>query len=210
MFAKDYRRAAWNKLSGHWIEVVVAYVIYSLMVAVAGTTGIGLLLLSGVFTVGMSLYVLQLVRFGNFKLEYIFGGFSQGLGSNIVAGILVPLFTFLWSLLFWIPGIIKTYSYSMTYYILADNPEMAPTDAITESRKLMNGKKWKLFCLDFSFIGWYLLSVLTFGILALWIAPYHMTARAEFYESIKPQPAQDDAFFGGMANDGAERQTISF
>lgn len=202
MFARDYRHAAWNKLSGNWSTVVVAYLIYSLLLGVLSYTGIGSLLLSGVLAIGMCVITLQISRLGKSGIESIFDGFRKGLGNNIVAGILVQIFTFLWTLLFIIPGIVKSYSYAMTYYILADNPDMAPTDAITESRKMMDGNKWRLFCLDLSFIGWYLLSILTLGILALWISPYNMMARAEFYESLKPQPAVDDeAFVGGMAEE---------
>jgi len=202
MFARDYRHAAWNKLSGNWSTVVVAYLIYSLLLGVLSYTGIGSLLLSGVLAIGMCVITLQISRLGKSGIESIFDGFRKGLGNNIVAGILVQIFTFLWALLFIIPGIVKSYSYAMTYYILADNPDMAPTDAITESRKMMDGNKWRLFCLDLSFIGWYLLSILTLGILALWISPYNMMARAEFYESLKPQPAvEDEAFVGGMAEE---------
>ena len=202
MFARDYRHAAWNKLSGNWSTVVVAYLIYSLLLGVLSYTGIGSLLLSGVLAIGMCVITLQISRMGKSGIESIFDGFRKGLGNNIVAGILVQIFTFLWALLFIIPGIVKSYSYAMTYYILADNPDMAPTDAITESRKMMDGNKWRLFCLDLSFIGWYLLSILTLGILALWISPYNMMARAEFYESLKPQPAvEDEAFVGGMAEE---------
>jgi uncharacterized membrane protein len=154
----------------------------------------------------MNIVLLGISRNGSSNFENLFDGFRNGLGNNIVASILVQVFTFLWSLLFIIPGIVKSYSYSMTYFILADNPDMAPTDAIKASREMMDGKKWRLFCLDLSFIGWYLLSILTLGILALWISPYNMMARAEFYESIKPQTAQDDTFVGGMAegNDSAQ------
>jgi uncharacterized membrane protein len=67
------------------------------------------------------------------------------------------LYLFLWSLLFVIPAIIKTYSYAMTPYILSENPHMSANDAITESRRLMDGNKWRLFCLEFSFFGWLLL-----------------------------------------------------
>ena len=203
MFARDYRHAAWNKLSGNWSTVVVAYLIYNFLLGVLiSYTGIGSLLLSGVLAIGMCVITLQISRMGKSGIESIFDGFRKGLGNNIVAGILVQIFTFLWALLFIIPGIVKSYSYAMTYYILADNPDMAPTDAITESRKMMDGNKWRLFCLDLSFIGWYLLSILTLGILALWISPYNMMARAEFYESLKPQPAvEDEAFVGGMAEE---------
>ena len=203
MFAKDYRKAAWAKLSGNWTTVVVSYLLYVVLMSVLSSTGIGSLIFSGVLSVGMMVILLQISRYGTSKIESLFDGFRKGLGNNIVAGILVGVFTFLWSLLFIIPGIVKSYSYSMTFYILADNPEMSPTDAINESRRMMDGNKWRLFCLDLSFIGWYLLSFLTLGILLFWVDPYQMMARAEFYESIKPQPAQDDAFVGGMADDNA-------
>ena len=103
----------------------------------------------------------------------------------MLADILMSIFTFLWSLLLFIPGIVKAYSYSMTMYVLADHPEMSATDAIAESQRIMQGNKWRLFCLDLSFIGWLFLCALTLGILTLWIAPYQETARAEFYESIR-------------------------
>ena len=202
MFAKDFRHAAWKKLSGNWTTAVVAYLIYSLLMGVLSSIGFGALILGGVLTIGMYIVMLKISRNGTAGIENFFESFQKGLGNNIVAGVLVQLFTFLWSLLFIIPGIIKSYSYAMTYYILADNPDMAPTEAIKASQAMMKGNKWRLFCLDFSFIGWYLLCALTFGILALWIAPYNMMARTEFYESIKPQPAADEAFVGGMADGG--------
>ena len=202
MFARDYRKAAWGKLSGNWTTAVVAYLIFYLLIGVASYLIVGTLLFAGVLSVGMCVILLQISRNGSAGFESLFDGFRNGFGNNVVASILVQLFTFLWSLLFIIPGIIKSYSYSMTYYILADNPDMAPTDAIKASQEMMKGNKWRLFCLDLSYIGWYLLSVLTLGILLLWIAPYNMMAHAEFYESIKPQPAaEEEAFVGGMAGD---------
>ena len=206
MFAKDYRQAAWKKLSGNWTTAVVSYLIYSVLMGALSSVGVGSLLLSGVLTIGMYIVLLQISRNGEAGFESLFDGFRKGLGNNIVAGILVQFFAFLWSLLFIIPGIVKSYAYSMTYFILADNPDMAPTDAIKMSQEMMKGKKWRLFCLDLSFIGWFLLSILTLGILFLWIAPYNMMARAEFYESIKPQPAQDESFVGGMAEDNSADQ----
>lgn len=204
MFAKDYRQTAWKKLSGNWTTAVVAYLIFMLLVNISSYIIVGSLLFSGVLTIGMNIILLQISREGASGFERMFDGFRKGLGNNIVASILVQVYTFLWSLLFVIPGIVKSYSYSMTYFILADNPDMTPTEAINESRKMMDGNKWRLFCLDFSFIGWYLLSILTFGVLLLWIAPYNMMAHAEFYESIKPQPVQDEAFVGGMAEETQE------
>lgn len=70
------------------------------------------------------------------------------------------LYIALWSLLLVIPGIVKTYSYAMTPYIMAEHPSLTANEAITESRRIMDGNKWRLFCLDFSFIGWELLAAL--------------------------------------------------
>mgnify|MGYP001127432324 CR=1 FL=1 len=104
---------------------------------------------------------MKLYRQENVSLNDRFGGFSN-FSNNMVAGILVPIFTFLWSLLFFIPGIVKSFSYAMTFYILNDHPEYSATQAITESRKMMHGHKGELFVLYLSFLGWDLLSLKSF------------------------------------------------
>ena len=202
MFAKDFRKAAWGKLSGNWATAVVAYLIYALLMGVLSSVGFGTLVLGGVMSVGLYIVLMQIARNGSSGIENVFSGFRKGLGNNIVAGILVQLFTFLWALLFIIPGIVKAYSYSMTYMILADNPDMSPTEAIKASQAMMKGNKWRLFCLDLSFIGWILLTILTFGILGFWVTPYNLMAHVEFYESLKPKAETDEAFVGGMADNG--------
>ena len=96
------------------------------------------------------------------------------------------LFTFLWSLLFIIPGIIKFYEYRMIPYILAENPTLSYKEAFELSKKMMYGQKWKTFVLDLSFIGWYILSLLTFGLLIIfWIAPYMRATNVELYVCLK-------------------------
>ena len=91
-----------------------------------------------------------------------------------------------WALLFIIPGLIAAYRYQLTGYILAENPEMGANDAITRSKELMKGNKWRLFCLDFSFIGWDILSAFTLGIGDLWLTPYRSAAAAAFYRELVP------------------------
>ena len=86
-----------------------------------------------------------------------------------------------------IPGIIKSLSYSMSYFILLDNPDMSANDARKESMEMMDGNKGRLFCLYLSYIGWYLLSILTFGILLFWVGPSVRTATAFFYQSLLPE-----------------------
>jgi len=91
------------------------------------------------------------------------------------------LYTFLWSLLFVIPGIIKAYAYRMVPYILADNPKMDSEQAILLSRQMMMGEKWRTFVLDLSFIGWYLLGALACGIGVLFVNPYAFSTDAQLY-----------------------------
>jgi len=100
---------------------------------------------------------------------------------------LTGLFTFLWSLLFIIPGIIKGYSYSMAMYIVAENPGISALDAIDRSKKMMDGHKMELFVLYLSLYGWALLTVITLGIAGIWTIPYMNATLANFYNEIKPQ-----------------------
>ena len=93
-------------------------------------------------------------------------------------------YLFLWTLLFIIPGIIKSFSYAMTYFIINDHPEYSINQAITESRRMMDGHKMEYFILCLSFIGWFILSCITLGIGFLWLIPYFYTTSAAFYEEI--------------------------
>ena len=108
---------------------------------------------------------------------------------------LMYVFIILWSLLLFIPGIIKMFSYAMTPYILEENPELSANEAIDRSRAMMKGHKFDLFWLFLSFIGWFFLSLLTLGIGGLWLGPYMQTATAAFYEDVKA----DYEVNGGLA-----------
>lgn len=99
---------------------------------------------------------------------------------------LVALFTFLWSLLFVIPGIVKAYSYSLSMYILAENKGKPALECINESKAMTNGHKMDLFVLNLSFIGWILLGCITFGLAFIWVEPYMHTTFANVYRSLKP------------------------
>ncbi len=118
-----------------------------------------------------------------------FGVVAEGFGAYwhvFVTLFLKDLFLCFWSMLFLIPGIIKSYSYRMVPYIIKDNPELSATEVITKSRKMMNGHKWKAFVFDLSFIGWEILSFFTCGILGLfWVDPYEENARAALYLELK-------------------------
>ncbi len=143
------------------------------------------ILIMGPLAAGSTLFFLNISRGMKGKFVDLFSGFTN-FGNTLVMGLLVWLFTFLWSLLLIVPGIIKACSYSMAPYVINDNPEMSGNEAIKESMRIMQGKKWRYFVLLLSFIGWGILSVLTFGILEiLWVGPYRSATMANFYESIK-------------------------
>lgn len=95
------------------------------------------------------------------------------------------LYTALWSLLFWIPGIVKSYEYRMIPYLLAENPNLTKEQAFEMSKQMMTGNKWKTFVLDLSFIGWDFLSICTVGILdTFYVGPYRNLTNAALYEQL--------------------------
>ena len=121
-------------------------------------------------------------------------GFTDGRDwRNVLGMFLMGLFTALWTLLFIVPGIIKSYAYAMTPYILNDNPELGPNEARLKSIEMMRGHKGKLFGLDLSFIGWFLLCILSLGIGFIWLTPYVKSSYAAFYLDLKEELAQKDA-----------------
>lgn len=121
-----------------------------------------------------------------------FVGFNQ-FGRAFGCIFLMGLFTFLWGLLLVIPGIVKAFSYMLTPYIVLENPQMPIMAAIDESRRLMDGNKGRAFLLGLSFIGWWLLGILTFGILFFWLVPYQSITMGAFYRAVLrekgPRPA---------------------
>ena len=104
---------------------------------------------------------------------------------------LVGVYTFLWSLLFIIPGIIKGISYSMSMYVLAENKGMSAHECIERSKQMTEGHKMELFVLALSFIGWALLGSLTFGILYIWLAPYMQATYANAYNLLRGTPMEE-------------------
>ena len=119
------------------------------------------------------------------EVKDAFSGFDD-FWSAFKVTFFVGLFTFLWSLLFVIPGIVKSISYSMSMFILAENKGKAALECINESKQMTEGHKAELFVLGLSFIGWILLGVITLGIAYIWVIPYMETTFANAYQSLKP------------------------
>ncbi len=103
--------------------------------------------------------------------------------------LLQMIYLVLWSLLLIVPGIVKSFSYAMTNYILIDHPELSANEAITKSRKMMNGHKGQLFVLYLTFIGWGILCVLSCGIGFIWLMPYIEAASIQFYFKLSGETA---------------------
>lgn len=120
-------------------------------------------------------------------------GFRSGHYVNIVLTMFLrDLFTTLWSLLLVVPGIVKHYEYLMVPYIIAENPAMDYKEAFQISKQMMDGEKMEAFIMDLSFLGWYLLSAVTCGLLAIfYVNPYVQASFAEMYTFNKQKAYQD-------------------
>lgn len=147
--------------------------------------------LGSVVGIGYAQFNLDLHDQANPSIGTLFSRFQMWKNAALTR-LLRDVYIFLWSLLLIIPGIVASYSYAMAEYILAENPQLTPKEAIARSKELMQGNRWRLFCLHFSFIGWLLLTLLTFGIGALWLVPYQQASVAAFYREISANgaPAQ--------------------
>lgn len=123
------------------------------------------------------------------ELSDILGGFRGNYLNVVKTTFLRDLFISLWSLLFVIPGIIKSYEYRMVPYLLAEDPYMDSSVAFAESKAMMDGNKWDAFVLDLSFIGWILLGAITFGVVQVfWTGPYIYTTDAALYHALQRTP----------------------
>ena len=171
---------------GGWNEGIFGFVIgmASLLLVVGLVMGVAYFILSSVVGVGYCQYNLDLVdRRKEAEIGTLFDYFYNW-KTTAAAKFLQGLYVFLWSLLFVIPGIIAGFSYAMTGYILAEHPELTASEAIARSKQMMAGNRWRLFCLQLSFIGWDILCGLTLGIGHLWLTPYRQAASAAFYREV--------------------------
>jgi len=186
---KDLMTQARKALRGNWGLAIGANIIYCVIVLAVQSIpkvggGIGIIV-GAPLIVGVAGFSLSLARKQEARLVQIFDGiknFWTCLGTYLLA----MIFVILWTLLLIIPGIMAAYSYAMVYFILAEDDSIGPLEAITKSKKMIRGNRWKLFCLGLRFIGWGIVCVLTLGIGFLWMLPYLYVAFAQFYDDIKP------------------------
>ena len=139
--------------------------------------------IGSIVKIGHARFYLDIIDGAPTRVGVLFSYFSRW-KEALIAELIKLVLTILGFLLFIVPGIIVLYTYCMTPYILAENENMKATEALRASRELMSGKRFRLFCLHFSFIGWIILSLLSFGIGFLWLNPYLNTASSDFYRCI--------------------------
>lgn len=196
MFTRaEIKQQAKDQLKGNVWILFLCTLLTSLISGAAGAIpAIGFLsafLLAPPLTLGLTMIYLNTTYGDKPQVATIFDGF-QHYGQIVLLNFMVMLFTILWSLLFVIPGIIKGLSYSMSTYILAENPDMSASEALDESKAIMDGHKMDLFVLSLSFIPWMLLCTITLGIAGIYVGPYMTLTMTNFYHKIKrTTPAVD-------------------
>lgn len=138
----------------------------------------------GTLTIGLAIMSLRAFKGKPVKASNVFDGFKN-LGQSLGLSYLMVVKIILWTLLFIIPGIIASLRYSMAYYLVAEDPELGPSEALKKSGEMMMGHKWEFFVLGLSFILWYLLIPLTLGLAIFWVLPYQQLTYAAFYRRLK-------------------------
>ena len=181
---EDLMTKALKSLIGKWGIAIGAWLVFFILTDFqmgwewqgddGGDYKVGLkiigLLIGGPLSLGYTTLILLISRNQKPDFAILFSGFKR-FGDSLAAYLLISIFTILWFLLLIIPGIIACLRYSQTYYILSEDKNIGPLDAITKSKEMMVGNKWKLFCLYCSFIGWFILCIVTLGFAGLYVGP---------------------------------------
>lgn len=180
-------------LKGRWGEALgatVVSILIPLTVQMVPKVG-GLLsfIISGPIMVGLAGFYLTISRKEEPVFSQIFAGFRK-FWVSVGAYFFQCVFVLLWMLLLIVPGILAALSYAMTYYIISESESIGPLQAISQSKEMMQGNRWKFFCLGFRFLGWAILCLLTLGIGFLWLFPYMQVSFARFYDDLKPAAAE--------------------
>ena len=174
-------------------EATITPASFAVSILASAVLVLGVLYILGFCAWGQRAMSIALVR-GGLKLSHAFSG--MGNGWRMVSLILwQQTFIFLWTLLFIIPGIRAAFSYAMAPYLLVDHPEWKPLTCLAESKRLMAGNRWRFFCLNFSFFGWWILAIIAAQVIGFFanflLTPYVDTACALFYEDLLDRRTAD-------------------
>jgi len=173
-----------GKIGKLFVMTLIIYSLIFLCIFVPFLGSIASFIITPAFALSLCIVYIKLTKKEEVTVGNVFSGFNKT-GRALWLNILIGFFTFLWTCLFAIPGIIKQYAYSMSYYVLADNPELTAREALRKSKEMTKGHKMDLFVLQLSFFWWYCLVGITFGLAAIYVGPYISATTATFYNSIK-------------------------
>ena len=190
---KAYKKQALASLKGQWLDT---YLLSTIFLAISGLAGcisiFGGLIIStsiwGILSVALNSVFMKFYSDSESQ-KISFSSFLDSLGTHWLASLLGALWfllwTFLWSLLFIIPGIVKGYSYSMMFFVLAENPKIGVEKSMNISKVLTRGHKADLFSLHMSFFGWFLLCLFTSGVGFIALLPYFKMTNLNAYFDLK-------------------------
>ncbi|HOF00477.1 MAG TPA: DUF975 family protein [Spirochaetota bacterium] len=181
---KEIKQAAKGQLKGKFWLVLGVILVNSIILGTSSATFIGPLVLGGPLALGLSIFLLNVVRNNDPKFSNLFEGFNN-FTNSLIAYLLIGLKVILWSLALMVPGIIKSLALSQTFYVMRDNPNIKPQEAMKMSEQMMKGHKWEYFVLGLSFFWWFVLCGITFSIAYIYLAPYMSLTYANFYEKLK-------------------------
>lgn len=194
----EFRADARTELKGQWGQPFLTTLMFVLIacigaVTVGGKVSVVLYIVSGLLTILITIpmsytYIqkfLDYVRGDKDEMASSLFDFFNEYKRAWMVSILQVVLIALWSILLIVPGIIKGMGYAMTNFIAKDNPELKPYECLEHSQEMMKGHKMELFKLYLSFIGWFILSIITLGIGLLWLLPYINTSVACFYENLR-------------------------
>ena len=203
---QELRRSSKSLLSGNWTTAIIITVLCLMVSGVFSLLGqvdtvlvtvlcfaVNICIISPL-SVGVYMTYLYFVRGEQLKAENLLGVFTaKYYKRTVILILLLMIYIVLWTLLFFVPGIIKGLSYYLAPFILIDNPEMSAEEAICQSMRMMKGHKMDLFLLQLGMLGYCLLSILLLGIPLLWIIPYYPVVYTNFYEDIKREYSEEVA-----------------
>jgi len=200
MSRAEIKTWAKEKIKGHIWELLITLIVASILtnLTIGGNTtvnadgswnvsaGWNLGFFLYFVEVGATYYMVQFVTDKAHEFKDLFR-FASDYVRIFVVNLLQTIFVALWALLLIVPGIIKGFAYALVSFLLADEKykDLGYMDVLKKSEEMMNGHKMDLFVFELSFIGWWLLAGLTFGILLIWLLPYYSTAKYKFLNDIK-------------------------
>ena len=195
MTRQELKEWSKNKMKGHMWKVLGAVVITGLISGLTAeidlkneflnfSISFGFTLIGFIISIGLVEFMVNYINDKNYDYEMLFSKFGDW-KRILLTYFHIYIRVFAWCLLLIVPGIIKAYSYSMVPYILQNDKDISPVDALKLSEEIMNGHKMELFILELSFIGWHLLAIPTLMILEVWIIPYQQTALTKYMYDLK-------------------------